>query len=196
MSITEEKSRTRNRMRSVIAAFSPAERACAGAELVKIALGLPAWRSAKSLMLFSPLPDEPPIGELLNRSIAGGKITCLPRYDPQSRTYGAAIVTDPDKDLRKARYGILEPADSCANLPLNQLDLVFVPGVAFAPGGARLGRGRGFYDRLLTMVNGEKIGIGFSQQLLSKIPTEPHDARVSAILTPHDSWNLRTAERS
>jgi 5-formyltetrahydrofolate cyclo-ligase len=50
--------------------------------------------------------------------------------------------------------------------------------------GNRLGRGRGFYDRLLEEVSGIKCGVGYDFQLLEKIPAEPHDAKVDFILTP------------
>ena len=144
------------------------------------------------MLLFSPLPDEPPVNELLYQAIGEGKTACLPRYRSETNSYEAAIVENPASDLREARYGIPEPVEACPAFPLNQLDLVFVPGVAFAPDGARLGRGRGFYDRLLKMVNSQKIGIGFSAQLLPVIPTEPHDARLTAIVTPAGGWLATT----
>ena len=50
--------------------------------------------------------------------------------------------------------------------------------------GNRLGRGKGFYDRLLEKISGIKCGVGYDFQLLEKIPAEPHDARVNFIFTP------------
>jgi 5-formyltetrahydrofolate cyclo-ligase len=79
---------------------------------------------------------------------------------------------------------VREPAASCVEIPLNKFDLVLVPGAAFDLNGSRLGRGQGFYDRLLEKVSGVKCGVAYDFQLLEKIPTEPHDAKVDFILTP------------
>ena len=56
--------------------------------------------------------------------------------------------------------------------------------MAFDLSGHRLGRGRGFYDRLLENAGGIKCGVGYDFQLLEKIPAEEHDARVDFIFTP------------
>ena len=68
--------------------------------------------------------------------------------------------------------------------PAPSPDLVIVPGLAFDPTGARLGRGKGYYDRWLGANPAVKtLGVCFSCQILEKLPAEPHDAHVDAILT-------------
>jgi 5-formyltetrahydrofolate cyclo-ligase len=67
---------------------------------------------------------------------------------------------------------------------LNRLDLVLVPGVAFDARGGRLGRGKGFYDRLLSAVNGTKCGVAFDEQIVDAVPVGPLDVLVNCILTP------------
>jgi len=67
-----------------------------------------------------------------------------------------------------------------------------VPGMAFDWSGNRLGRGRGFYDRLLEKVSGIKCGVGYDFQLLEKIPVEAHDAKVNFILTPSRCLRRKT----
>jgi len=62
--------------------------------------------------------------------------------------------------------------------------LILIPGIAFDLHGRRLGRGKGFYDRLLTEIRGVKCGIAFDEQIVEKIPVEPHDVRMDFILTP------------
>jgi 5-formyltetrahydrofolate cyclo-ligase len=56
--------------------------------------------------------------------------------------------------------------------------------MAFDLSGNRLGRGRGFYDRILAEASGVKCGVGYDFQLVEKIPVEPHDAKVDFIFTP------------
>ena len=72
----------------------------------------------------------------------------------------------------------------CARFPLKHLDLALVPGVGFDVTGHRLGRGRGFYDRLLAEFSGIKCGVAFDHQFVAQIPAEKHDVRMNCILTP------------
>jgi len=67
---------------------------------------------------------------------------------------------------------------------LGRLDLILVPGVAFDLRGRRLGRGRGFYDRLLLETGGVKCGIAFDEQIAGEVPTGKYDLQMNFILTP------------
>ena len=64
-------------------------------------------------------------------------------------------------------------------------DVVIVPGLAFTPGGQRLGQGGGWYDRFLVGVHGdcEIVGVCFREQLVDELPTEPHDVAVDRVVT-------------
>ena len=77
-----------------------------------------------------------------------------------------------------------EPNDRCALVPLNTLELVLVPGTAFDSRGHRLGRGKGFYDQLLSQVRGQTCGVAFDEQIVPEVPIEPHDVRLNYLLTP------------
>ena len=67
----------------------------------------------------------------------------------------------------------------------SDLDVVVVPGLAFTPGGDRLGQGGGWYDRLLPLLADDcvRIGVCFTEQLVEELPIEPHDARLHVVLT-------------
>ena len=78
----------------------------------------------------------------------------------------------------------MEPKQDCPEVPLKQLDFIVVPGVAFSLDGRRLGRGRGFYDRLLASVRGIKCGVAFDEQIVDAIPADGQDIRLDYILTP------------
>jgi 5-formyltetrahydrofolate cyclo-ligase len=64
------------------------------------------------------------------------------------------------------------------------LDLVLAPGVAFDLQGHRLGRGKGFYDRLLADVRGVKCGVAFDEQIVDAVPVGPLDVGVDCLVTP------------
>lgn len=70
-----------------------------------------------------------------------------------------------------------------------------VPGVGFDLNGARLGRGKGFYDRFLETRNVLKIGVAWSEQLVKGIPIEQHDAHMDFIITESFCWNVREQEK-
>jgi 5-formyltetrahydrofolate cyclo-ligase len=180
VSIAAQKQALRERIKAEVAGIPSTERPTFGAAVAARIRTSEAWTLSSRILIFSPMSDEPAIAELLT-SRPG---ICLPRYLADHDSYEAAIISDPEKDLRPGKFGIPEPTTNCNSLPLNQLDLVLVPGVAFAPCGARLGRGRGFYDRILKSVNGLKIGVAFDEQIVDAIPSESHDVRVDGIITP------------
>ena len=140
--------------------------------------------SAHTILFFAPMPDELDVWPVLELSLALGVNCALPFFDAEKKTYGAKIIQTLATDIVAGKFGVREPAASCAEIPLNQFDLILVPGVAFDLRGNRLGRGLGFYDRLLENASGIKCGVGYDFQLLEKIPSEPHDAKVDFILTP------------
>jgi 5-formyltetrahydrofolate cyclo-ligase len=143
----------------------------------------PQLQSAHTILFYAPLPYELDVWLLLEK-LPASKICALPAFDAATQTYSARRVKNLETDIFTGKFGVSEPLTGCEEIPLNQFDLVLVPGVAFDLHGNRLGRGRGFYDRILTEVSGIKCGVGYDFQLLEEIPTEPHDAKVDFIFTP------------
>jgi 5-formyltetrahydrofolate cyclo-ligase len=144
----------------------------------------PFWQQAQTILFFAPLPDELDIWPSLPVALATGKHVFLPRFVPATNSYAACEVKFPDTDLTLGQFGIREPSETCPQFPLNRLDLVLVPGVAFDLHGRRLGRGKGFYDQLLAAVRGKTCGVAFDEQIVNEIPVEPHDVLLHCILTP------------
>jgi 5-formyltetrahydrofolate cyclo-ligase len=178
------KSSLRHRLREEMARHSPAQRAEASAQLCVRLRSQAIWQRSQGVLFFVPRPDEPDIRPLLSEALALRKTVTLPQYQAESRRYVICQVTDLAKDLRPGEFGIPEPLPSCPRFDAKHLDLVLVPGVGFNLAGSRLGRGRGFYDRLLAMIPGYKCGVAFDWQITAEVPTEPHDVRLNCILTP------------
>lgn len=89
-------------------------------------------------------------------------------------------------DYERGILGAWEPAAHCPELAVGALDVIWVPGLAFSPKtGARLGRGGGYYDRLLADqgCRARKITLAHAFQLQEDVPAEAHDQRVELILT-------------
>ena len=86
--------------------------------------------------------------------------------------------------LTPGEFGILEAPDGSPEIPLSEIDLFLCPGLAFDLTGGRLGRGRGFYDRLLARARPDaiKLGICFPQQIVSNTFSEPHDIHMDQVV--------------
>jgi 5-formyltetrahydrofolate cyclo-ligase len=93
-------------------------------------------------------------------------------------------VSDPGLELLPGAFGILEPSDQTPTVPVQAIDAFFCPGLAFDLNGGRLGRGRGFYDRMLAHARpgSLKIGIGFPYQRVADTLAEPHDIRMDGLI--------------
>ena len=82
------------------------------------------------------------------------------------------------------QFGILEPVGEIFEA-YNLIDLMIIPGVAFDTSLHRMGRGRGFYDRLLSVAETVKIGICFDFQLVERVPVEEFDVPMNNVITPN-----------
>ena len=93
-----------------------------------------------------------------------------------------------DAKLSTSRSGLREPLAAAPQVPLDAVDLVLVPGLAFDITGARLGYGKGFYDRFLAqLAMGDRavptFGVTLDELVYETLPTDPHDMRVSHLAT-------------
>lgn len=83
------------------------------------------------------------------------------------------------------RLGFEQPVASAAVLEASTVGLVLVPGLAFDVRGTRLGHGRGYYDELLSRLPSTTVlvGIGVDAVVVDELPAEPHDVRLTHILS-------------
>ncbi len=139
------------------------------------------WKDSQHILMFVPMKDEPDISPLHCLALQEKKHLYLPQYNPLKEIYDIAEIHDPKRDLQIGKYGILEPVTQYTTK--ENIDMTLVPGLAFDRSGCRLGRGKGFYDRLLVDLPGMKCGICWSWSLLTSLPVEPHDCRVNFLVT-------------
>ncbi len=184
LSLPEQKSALRTRIRAAVHQLTADERATSSAKILASLRAQAVWKNARTVLLFSPLHDEADLWPAVVDAVAAGKTIALPRFVADRRCYEAALIRDLARDCATGSFGIREPRPECAALPLNQLDFVLVPGIGFDSAGWRLGRGKGYYDQLLATVTGIKCGVGFDCQLVDAVPHETHDVRLNCLLTP------------
>ncbi len=179
-----EKSKLRSKIRNAIKSLSAEKRKSDSEKLCANLKTQALFQNAGSILFFASLSEEPDLWPLLNETLAGKKMVALPCFDADNQMYQPRRITDIHVEIMSGKFGIREPAETCVAIPLDDLDLVLVPGVAFGLDGHRLGRGKGFYDRLLQNFSGKKIGVALEEQIVDAVPVEENDVRMDLILTP------------
>jgi 5-formyltetrahydrofolate cyclo-ligase len=148
------------------------------------ALQLPLFLACRSVVLYSSIQNEVSTEIILEHSLRRGHRVFYPK--PGSENTVDLVQVLSAGELGAGRLGILEPTGTEF---LTETDherlMVFVPGVAFDTQGNRLGRGKGWYDRLLTRLRREAIfvALAYEFQIVERVPTEAWDRKVNCIIT-------------
>lgn len=117
---------------------------------------------------------------MIRRALASGKRVVLPKV--KGKELELFEIRNLDSDVSPGAWGIPEPRGS-ALVRLDELDVIIVPGAAFDARGNRLGYGAGFYDKLLSAFKKLTIAVAFEEQIVPKVPADPHDVPVQKIVT-------------
>ena len=142
---------------------------------------LPEFISADSVLLYWSMESEVDTHAFASRWY-GRKKLYLPKVVGEALEIREYL---PD-DLAPGYRGIMEPS---ADAPLaEKIDLVIVPGMAFDAKGNRLGRGGGFYDRLLPTLACPKVGVCRKHQLVEEVPVQAWDQKVDIVVTPANCY--------
>ncbi len=138
--------------------------------------------------------DAGPLLAHMHRLGKGCFLPVLPGHPPRLK-FARYEPACNGRALAPGRFGIATPRGKA--FPIAHLDVVFVPLVAFARNGARLGRGGGFYDRALASRAGrpEPLRVGLAHALqevpVDRLPTEPWDVHLDIIVTPDELIHAR-----
>jgi 5-formyltetrahydrofolate cyclo-ligase len=138
--------------------------------------------TAKCVMLYLPMGEEIRLGPLAAEAWRAGKTICAPT-SPNDKEMRIIEIKPDNSALFDAKMGLRSPVGR--EIPVNEIDLVIVPALAFDPNGARLGRGGGFYDRFLkrTDLRAKKIGAAFREQICPILPMDIYDVPVERVIT-------------
>ena len=146
------------------------------------------FAGATQIMFYLSFSNEVRTFDMIKRAIEGGKRIFAPYV--LDNGMGFAEIKKLDDDLRSNRWGILEPKDELRiGLSREILEVIIVPGVAFDRGFRRLGYGRGYYDRFLSLFFEKKkecpafIGLCYELQLVDHLPEKQQDVKMDKIVT-------------
>lgn len=137
---------------------------------------LPEYRSAHGVVAFVGMASEPDTDALFALINADGKRLLLPRVEGSE-----LVVCDGGGRLVASSFGVQEPTGPA--LPLDVIDFVIVPGLAFTTAGDRLGYGAGFYDRFLPRIHVGNVGVCFREQIVDSLPMNENDVRVQQVVS-------------
>ena len=145
-----------------------------------------AYTSAHTIMFYVSFGSEVDTRAMITGALAAGRRVAVPKVVKREGALVPSLLLDPEKDLVRGAYGILEPkTESLRPVRPSSLDLVIVPGVAFDPQGCRIGYGGGYYDRFLPSLDTAAVtlALAFEAQVLPTLPAEAHDRRMDYVLT-------------
>jgi len=144
------------------------------------------FKRARVVMFYVSLKDEVDTFIMIDEALKAGKRIAVPVILKEEKRLIAGEIHNRLEDLESQHFGIYQPRqDRVKEVPLDDIDLVVVPGVAFDRKNIRLGRGHGYYDRFLSGLpkRTKTIGLAFDFQVLEDLPQDPHDVPVSKIIT-------------
>ena len=159
------------------------------AALRKNLCALDLFCSSACTAAFMPLGAEPDLLPVLRE-----KRLFLPRYAAEKQTYELVEVFCLERDLVTGRYGIAEPRPE---MPAAEEDFIrkevlfLVPAVSCDRRGTRLGRGGGFYDRLLEAVAKPPVGVIYSCQTGEDLPKGRYDVPMGWVVTEKEVINCQ-----
>ncbi len=179
------KHKIRKHIREKIKTCSELEKSSKSAIIMKQLFNEEAFKKANVVMFYVSLKDEVNTLTMIDETIKTGKRVCVPVILEDKRLIAGEIM-DREKDLERQHFGIYQPrAGHVSEVPLSDIDLVVVPGVAFDKNNVRLGRGHGYYDRFLCGLPNKtrSIGLAFDFQVVECLPADSHDVPVWKTIT-------------
>jgi len=147
---------------------------------------LPAFEKASCILCYHSLPDEVNTHAFIEKW-SKQKTILLPVIQDDVlhiRKY------DGKEKCKTGAFQIVEPIGEDFQ-DFQSIDLALIPGIAFDSEGNRLGRGKGYYDKLLPDISAFKIGICFDFKLIEKIPADNWDVRMDMILTEKNRLTIK-----
>lgn len=173
-----EKNEIRRKIKAMKSMLLESEKLSASEKAFRRLEQTAAFLMANHILMYHSLPDELSTHAFLKKWKDRKKF-----YLPRVNGVNLEILPYDETRLELGAFHIEEPT---GNERINEetIELIIVPGVAYDRKGNRLGRGKGFYDRLLSSTKATKIGIAYDFQIVENIPVEPHDVAMDIVISP------------
>lgn len=176
-----KKQRIRESIKEQRQNFSLSEKQHADDAIRDAVLSTPEIQASQVICIYVSLPDEVDTKGSIEALLKQGKTVIVPKVEPDN-TITLHKITSLE-DLSPGAFGILEPTKSTATIDPDDVDALIAPGVGFDRNKARLGRGKGYYDRLLAGISAPCIGLAYAFQILSRLPVGEYDIPMDVVIT-------------
>lgn len=144
------------------------------------------FMEAGTVLLYMKREFEVDTKDIIRGCFFRKKNVVLPAFDMKKNKMKLMKVENFEQHLKKGPLGVAEPdPDVCKPVPIDQIDIAVIPGLAFDEKGGRIGFGEGHYKRLMTKLPSttRKIAIAFEEQIVPQIPTDSRNKNVDIIVT-------------
>jgi len=181
--VASAKQELRRAARQIRDALDPERRIAAAESAARHLLALRELAAARRVAVFAAVGSELDAGPAVRGLRARGIELCYPRVVRGTRRLEFHLVAS-ENQLAPGAFSIPEPAASAPVATVASIDAFLVPGLAFDAGGARIGWGRGYYDRSLAGFSDQlRIGYCFDCQLVAHVPREASDLPMHMLVT-------------
>ena len=177
------KAELRQRLLAQRAMLTPAEIEQHSAVIATYVCALPAFCVSHTVMVYMALPQEVQTMQIITQARQLQKRVAVPVIRGQALV--AVALNEAPMQLRRGRFGILEPRGTQCVIHPQEIGCIAVPGIAFDARGGRLGFGKGYYDRFLKQLSATTYtyGLAFGIQVVPCVPQAPHDICMHGIVT-------------
>lgn len=177
--VGEIKENIRKEMKLKRKKYPPHLREVSSARISEYLFEAEEFKKAKCVCVYMSAFGEVETKVIISRCFKMGKKVSAPITDIASNTISVSYV---GTLFEKGAYGIYEPRGEEA-CDFREIDLVLVPGICFDRNGARIGFGKGYYDRFLKDTDAYKIGLCYEFQIIDEICVSNHDIKMDAIIS-------------
>jgi 5-formyltetrahydrofolate cyclo-ligase len=187
-----DKAQLRQQIKGTIAQTSPEARAEMSRAACRHLLELDEYKRAAVVMCFLSLPHEIDTTPIILHAWQHDKTVAVPKISWQQRHMIAVEISSLETGITTGSSGLKNPTTGVP-MPLEEIDLIITPGIAFAEDGNRLGRGAGYYDRFFNSkdLKAVRCAIAFGAQVVDTVPTDEHDQPIDLIVTENGVINCK-----
>ena len=204
-----EKTRLRRQLRALRDCVPATLRRKAGRQMMRLAVGSRLLARRRRIGFYIPAKGEADVLPVLERALEMGVECYLPAVPPRAGNWHGrkrlwfTQLGEEQRHWSLNRYGILEYGPPHGRRRARHLDVLFLPLIGFDAEGYRMGMGGGYYDASLAFLSRRRfwlrprlVGLAFELQRVERLPRDPWDIPLNAVITEAGVYRFRAGERS
>ncbi|EOV9526319.1 5-formyltetrahydrofolate cyclo-ligase [Bacillus cytotoxicus] len=185
--MNEEKIQLRKRMLKHMHSMTQEQRKALSEQIADSLYEQREWKEAETIGITLSMDHEVNTYVIIEKAWQEGKKVVVPKCNRKTRTMTFREIMNWDQ-LETVYMNLREPIPTVTKeVKVNEIDLLFVPGIAYTRRGERIGYGGGYYDRYLATYEGARVSLAFDFQIVDDIPIEPFDQNVEKIITEKET---------